>query len=107
MDEKRIEEIINKASQNAAQLVREQIQVDIDTASSNAARLVREQMQGDFRAFGEGLQALRDKVNSIDSRLTRVEDKLDVVEILSKNTFKEVQNVKQIVSVHEKKLAKV
>jgi ABC-type ATPase with predicted acetyltransferase domain len=88
VDEKRIEEIINKASQNAAQLV-------------------REQMQGDFRAFGEGLQALRDKVNSIDSRLTRVEDKLDVVEILSKNTFKEVQNVKQIVSVHEKKLAKV
>jgi ABC-type ATPase with predicted acetyltransferase domain len=88
MDENRLEEIINNASHTAAQLV-------------------REQMQGDFRAFGEGLQAVRDKVNAIDSRLTRVEDKLDVVEILTKNTYKDVQQVKQLVSVHQRKLAKV
>ncbi|MEK6556843.1 MAG: hypothetical protein AABZ14_00885 [Candidatus Margulisiibacteriota bacterium] len=88
MDDKKIEEIINKAA-------------------SNAAQLVKEQMQSQFRVFGEGLEAVRDKVNSIDARTTRIEDRVDVIEILAKNTYKELQKVNQIVSVHEKKLTKV
>lgn len=34
-------------------------------------------MQRDFKAFGEGLRVLTEKVNRIDARLERIEEKLD------------------------------